>query len=302
MRDSRGFILIVVLWIIAILALISAGFSRSVQSHLRDASSASRSAKAESLADAGVNIVALDLIGVRDDRSYTRRFRVDGTPATCGLGTAGSLVVRVQDSSGLINLNLADSKLIAAALIGFGVPVERAGEYADRIVDFRDTDGDRLPSGAEKDEYLAAGVPRGAKNARFDALSELHQVLGLPPDVIAKLIPISTLHSGTAGLDVQAAPALLVTAVEDGLTHLPDIQADVQLGGALPTEFAASSLKRFYTAEVTAFVAGGGRFSRQAEFEVTIGRGSIPNIKAWARGAEAVDDAPSTDADNDPPC
>ena len=52
MRD-RGFVLILVIFVAALLALLAAIFSTSVRSHLRLAAGAIQGAKSEAIADAG---------------------------------------------------------------------------------------------------------------------------------------------------------------------------------------------------------------------------------------------------------
>ncbi len=265
---------------------------------MRDVFSSVRAAQAELAAEGGINLIALDLVSARDDRWYTRKFRLDGVPVICSLGDVGTLIIKVQDSSGLINLNLANDRLIAAALIGYGVDTDKALAYADRILDFRDADEDRRAAGAEKDDYIAAGIARGSRDAPLDSMTELHQVLGLPPDVIALIASLGTLHSGTAALDLSKTSPELRAAVEKGLEALPVDDAPPAMQSRAP-EFSAASLNRYYVVRVDAILSGGGQFARLAEIDAQGARGSLPKITSWSRGEET---AASPDSPGEEPC
>lgn len=280
-RDD-GFVLIVVLLVLAILAVISVGFSRAVQSQLRNTSSAVRSAEAEFLADAGVNLVTLDLVSVRNNRLHAAKFGVDGTPAACRISDRATLAVTVQDASGLINLNLADDRLIMAILMGSGISPSLATEYAHRVLDFRDGTNTTLQS-AEAAEAFAR-LRQSRKTTGFASLLELHQVPGLPGNIVALLQSASTLSSGTAGLDPNVTAAALLAKIKTGLSQLPS-SGGIDFG-ILPPEFSASSLKRYYHVRATAWLDGQGAFVREAEIDLQAGR-SMPVLKAWTRGDDA---------------
>jgi type II secretory pathway component PulK len=77
-----GFVLIVVIWLIALLALFAVGFSASVRSHLRWTANSVQTAKAETIADAGVQLAVLSLVASSQSRGKPRRFPIDGQPTT----------------------------------------------------------------------------------------------------------------------------------------------------------------------------------------------------------------------------
>ncbi|MFA5949765.1 MAG: hypothetical protein WC807_05730 [Hyphomicrobium sp.] len=299
-RDQQGFVLILVLWMVVLVALMAAAFSRATQSYIREVASRSRSAQAEAIADAGINLVALDLAAVRDAPRRSRRFPLDGGETACQLENAGALFIRVQDAGGKVNVNLADQRLLAALFIGLGATPEAATRYADRIIDFRDRDDDRRVSGAEREEYLVAGSLRGPKNASFEAFEELHQVLGLDASMIAAMEPFTTLHSGIAGLEPAATSAKLAALINHGVSQLPFSTAAGFTADGLPPEFTVASPRRIFVASVTARLEGGATFVRDAEIDVLPGRGALPAIKTWRRGRDDEDRGGSTD--ELPPC
>src|SRR5262250_1218690 len=78
-RSQRGFVLLVVLSVLGLLAVVAASFAQVARNHMRLAAVASEGAKAEALADAGVHIVILDLVAARDSHASGpgRRFSLD---------------------------------------------------------------------------------------------------------------------------------------------------------------------------------------------------------------------------------
>lgn len=300
LRDQRGFVLVVVLWIIAILAIVAAAFSRSVQGYVREASSSARTADAQMMADAGANLVAYLFTANRGRPDLQRRFGVDGRIFACRFAELGTLQIAVQDAGGKVNVNLADPRLLAALMSGLGVPVEAAVRHADRIVDFRDPDDETNPSGAERQAYLDALAPRGPKNAPFESLLELHQVLGLDAATVATISPYLTLNSGSAKLDPAVTPAALTVILNKGLRLLPFAKGFSILEDRVPEEFSGTAQGRHYWVSITARPDAGGAFVREATIDLQSPDNPRPRFIGWDIG---TDTGPSTDAvETPPPC
>ena len=67
-----------------------------------------------------------------------------------------------------------------------------------------------MSGGAEDDDYAAAGRPYGAKDAPFESIAEVEQVLGMTPAIYAKVEPFLTVFSGNGTPDASyAAPEVL---------------------------------------------------------------------------------------------
>ncbi len=175
-RD-KGFALIVVLWLGVLLALMAAGFASAVTSRLRATSADADLVRAEAFADAGARIALLDLMNAGSRNGSPPRFARDGTPLVCALEGEAVLVIQAEDEEGKVNLNLADERLLTALFAGLGSTDDEARHYADAIIDFRDADDDKRLNGAERDDYHGKGA--GPKNAAFQSIDELDQVLGL---------------------------------------------------------------------------------------------------------------------------
>jgi general secretion pathway protein K len=75
-----------------------------------------------------------------------------------------------------------------AALFGsVGVDPGKAQSLAAAIADFRDADNLVRPRGAEESEYRSAGLAWGPKNAPFQAVEELQQVLGMTDEIYGRV-------------------------------------------------------------------------------------------------------------------
>jgi len=81
------------------------------------------------------------------------------------------------DPAGRLNLNTASAAQIEA------LP-NMTGDLAAAIVDFRDSDDNPLPYGAESAFYLGLPQPYRARNAAFTNLSELLLVRGMTPAIL----------------------------------------------------------------------------------------------------------------------
>jgi type II secretory pathway component PulK len=296
---QNGFVLIIVIWVMAFLSLAAIAVTRSVQAHIRQAAHQLQSRSAELLADAGVTLAMLDLTKTQsrgDARTdvgtaKSRRFPIDGSPVQCALDGA-VLTISVQDTGGRISLNTGSERLLQALFLGLGLPLDGARRAADVVMDFRDADDIRRPSGAEKPEYAAARRTLGAKNEPFDALEELHQVLGLDAPVISAMKPHVTVHSGTAGLDPRVTSTALAEIVVRGAALLPNAPLTTPSFGdqkaTVPNEFAIGSPQRSFNITVSAEVPGGTVFVRDAVVELSQGRNASPNIKLWRRGPRPI--------------
>jgi general secretion pathway protein K len=181
--DQRGIALIAVLWVVAILALVAALFMREARTEIALTRNLAEEAKAEALAEAGVNRAIVILLGLDDSVHW----RVDGTPFAFAYA-GGTVQVSLQDEGGKIDLNRAGDAVLQGLLTSVGVGPEAAQHLVDAIADFRDADDLRHVNGAEDAEYARAGLPYDAKDAPFAATDEL-QVFGMTPEIHARVAP-----------------------------------------------------------------------------------------------------------------
>jgi len=305
-------VLLVVLSALGLLAIVAASFAQIARNHIRLAAVASDGARAEAFADAGVHIVILDLVAARESQPPNRRFALDATPLTCGIGSDGTtLTIAVQDEAGKVDLNISGEPLLRALVLGLGLS---AGEAAvGAILDYRDEDDDRRLSGAERAEYLAAGRSHGPRNGPFLAVEELASVLGITQADADRLRPFVTIHSGLAAIDANVAPRALIEIIArgggrdsgssllDGDLAASDLPAMAHRGGQLPPRFLAASTRRAFSVRSEARTAGGATFVREAVVEFVAPSPSAFLLRRWYRGAVATPGA-SPAGQALPPC
>jgi len=311
-RD-RGFILIVVISALGILALVAASFAQMTSSHVRTAASAVQSAGAEALADAGVQLAILDLVASQPAGAPRQRFARDGAARACEADGGGVLVISVQDEAGKVDVNSGNERLLRALFSALGIPVSAA---VDALLDFRDADDNPRPHGAEQADYAAAGRSQGPKNAPLSVVDELEQVLGLSAADVARLRPHVTVYSGQSALAPSVASARLVALLSRPSASIPseDTSATKQLATKeddagsesllrqLPREFVGGSGGRYFSVRSEAH-AGRALFVREAIVELATSRARPYVLHRWHRGSVRVDGpAPGSEGEALPRC
>lgn len=286
-RGERGFALVAVIWIATLLAVVAFIFTTSVRSYISSAEADLATAGAEALAEAGVNLAVLDLVtsaGI-DGR---RRFPVDGSSVVCRLGDGDLLTLSVRDEAGKADLNVASDGLLRALFMGLGLSRPDADARVDAIGDFKDSDSDKRLNGAETDEYAAAGMIAGPKNAAFDAVEELAGIPGFDGELVRKLRPFLTVHSGQDGIDPGSVSAELAAALrrgyEDGQDALPSL---LDGSSPLPPPFVSASTQRVFGIQSEVRTARGARFVREAVVSLVEGVSSARTAPGGRSNASA---------------
>jgi general secretion pathway protein K len=228
---QQGAALLLVLWLIALLTALVSAFALTARVEALQGRTLGDGARAQELARAGLEY-ALARVG---DPSPATHWQPDGR--TYHWQFDGSdIEIRIVDESGKVDLNQADPALLAALMRVSGVDGDRATHVAAAIADWRDVDTLVQPNGAEDAEYAAAGLPYGAKNAPFDTVAEVEQVLGMTPQIFAKLQPYLTIYAGRAMPDPVFAPGPVRTAMGlDAGTGLLQRTNDAAAGGFVDT-------------------------------------------------------------------
>jgi len=293
MRSDGGFVLVSVLWLLALLTLVMLVLLTAVRLDVRATGQLIGHAEAEALADGLMRLVALRL-GDRERRPLTDAgLARNGTPMRCEHGDA-TVAIAVTDVGGLVDLNAASARLLEWLLRGLDVAPEKATALAAAIVDFRDADDVPSINGAESAAYRAAGLGHGPKNALFETVTELDQVLGMDPALLDRLRAVATVHSRQPGIDPSLAPREVLSAAAASRTD--GAAAPATLGSpapaTIPSEFRISSRARAYRVTVGVQLPGGGRFTREAviEPERTAPLGFL--VREWTVPPPALADVP----------
>ena len=201
---QRGAALILVMWILVLLTALIGTFAGSARIEAMQARQVRSASIARQAAQAGVEYAVLRML-VPD---IAQRWVPDGRAYAYAIGAA-KLDIHVLDESGKIDLNTASPELLAKLLLAAGLDPAHASGLASAIVDYRDEDHLLLPGGAEDADYRAAGRPYGAKDAPYEAVSEVQRVLGMDFALYRKLAPVLTVYSGGEPNPVFAQPLVL---------------------------------------------------------------------------------------------
>jgi general secretion pathway protein K len=229
MKRERGAALLLVLWLIALLTALIGAFALTARVEALQGRILSGGAQAQELARAGVEYSLVRLA----DTEPTTRWLPDGRGYRWSY--AGSEVeLQIVDETGKVDLNQAGQPLLAALMQTQGVDQEQAGRVASAIVDWRDADPlTQVGGGAEDPDYAAAGRPYGAKDAPFETVAEVEQVLGMTPELYARLEPYLTLYSGRGEPDPTYAQAPVLAAMGlDAATYLTQRRSPAPGAGA----------------------------------------------------------------------
>ena len=302
-QHDRGFVLVIVIAVLGLLALAAAGFAQVTRGQVRAAASTIGSSTAQALADSGVQLAVLDLVRARQDPAYRLRFALGEKPYVCDAGDGRRLAVSITDEAGKVDLNTAGDRLLQALLAGVGAAASQA--TTDAIIDFRDDDNSKRPQGAEREEYIGAGRP-GPKNSAFSVVEEVEQVLGIDSALAERLRPHVTVYTGQPGIDTASATRQLLDILARGLNSgtgpaepaAPDQSSEER--SPLPAmRFTGAQGRRFFAVHAEGY-ADSSAFVREAIVELGQNRSRPYTFRRWHRGALKYADAALQDAANEP--
>ncbi len=210
---SRGAALLLVLWLVALLTAVVGSFALSARTEHLQGQVLARGTEARALARAGLEYAIWRV--TREDRRL--RWMADGREYRWDPGTlspGGEVAIRIGDEQGKVDLNMADAELLAALFQATGSPRAEAAAVAAAILDWRDVDELTQPAGGAEDrDYAAAGRHYGAADSPFGSVAELEQVLGMTPDLYARVAPALTVYSGRPVPDPAFAPGAVLAAL-----------------------------------------------------------------------------------------
>ena len=197
-ESEAGIALIAVLWVLMLLSLVAFALSLESRTSTIVARNMADNAAVRAAANAGIQRAILDLLDAR--ASAAAQFRPDGTVYLWRFANS-TIHLSVQNQLGKVDLNKAPPALLTTLLELAGVDPT----LADTIADFRDADDFARPNGAEKADYRTAGLAWGPKNAPFEAVEELQQVLGVTAPIYKRVSRYLTTYSLERTVDPNMA-------------------------------------------------------------------------------------------------
>ena len=208
-QRQRGAALLLVMWLILLLSGLVAGYAVAARIESMQGNGLARGMVAREAARAGVEYAAARLL----DPDPAARWAADGRDYRFAFEGA-RLEVAVRDEAGKIDLNNAGHDLLLGFFIALGETRGVANQLAGAIMDWRDADSLTQPAGGAEDaDYAGAGLAWGAKDAPFETVAELEQVLGMRPALFASAAQYLTVHTGSAQPDVRSADGIVLQAM-----------------------------------------------------------------------------------------
>lgn len=205
LASESGYVTLSVLLIAGLLAAIVSSLLAVSRPALGLARIGGDEVASEALLQGGVSAAAFLLLEARREAD-----KVDGE--TIEFGT-GEIRLSAVDEAGRVDLNSADPTLLAGLFAASGCTSMSAEEFAARVVDWRDEDGDVSEGGAESGEYAEAEVGYAPSNLPFHSVEEMAFLLRLSRADFDRLTPFVTVFSGKAEVDPLAASETVLRAI-----------------------------------------------------------------------------------------
>lgn len=268
----HGAALLLVLWLIVLLTALVGGFAMVAR-----VESLQGRVLVGGLAAQGAARAGLEYALTRLDQSDPRlRWQPDGRPHQWQYAGA-QIEVRIVDENGKVDLNQADITLLTELLLALGAESPEATRVAAAIVDWRDPDLlTQAAGGAEDGDYASAGRAYGAKDAEFEGIAELQQVLGVTPALYARIEPHVTVFSGLPRPDPRFASAPVLDAIGlDGAAVVAGrAQVDPATGGPVAGSMPGARGSGTYSIDSLARLENGRESLLRAV--VRAGQGAVP--------------------------
>ncbi|WP_375056548.1 general secretion pathway protein GspK [Zobellella sp. DQSA1] len=198
---QRGIALVSVLWVLILLTLLATGLSLNSRSQAQQSSNIIHAAQARHAADAGMHLAMLALAQPQDRQPWL----ADGSPYLLRLDDI-DIRVAIFNESGRIDLNAAGPELLDGLLATTGLDDGQRARLVDAIMDWRDGDDLRRLHGAEYDDYIAAGLDYGPRNAPFQTVDEVLRVLGMTPEIYRRIRHSLTIRNPRNSINPLYAP------------------------------------------------------------------------------------------------
>ncbi len=234
MRRERGFALLGVMLVVALLTVVVLELAVAMRLEAAAGRSFRDDLAAAHLAEAAVHqalrevlsqapIQAVDETGAlafyRLVPGSTSPVRLPSLPRTRVPLGPGEFSYRLADEEGRLNLNAAPPDRVRRLLQALGLDRRERDVVADSLQDWRDPDELPHANGAEsEDYYLKRPVPYRARNARMQDLAELLQIRGVTRELYVGhadqpgLAALATVF-GRGMVNVNTAPAPVLAAL-----------------------------------------------------------------------------------------
>jgi general secretion pathway protein K len=190
-RPEAGFALLIVLWTMVLLALLGTQLLSSARSDSQLARNLVDAAEMRAATNGAIQQAIFHLL-----EPPPQRWAADGRPYVVRMGAA-AVRLRIQDEGGKVNLNAASPTLLQALLVEVGEAPAQAASIAAAIVAWRSSATQPGGTAALATQYAAAGLDYRPRGSGFRSIGELGDVLGMTPELLARVRPHVTVYSDT---------------------------------------------------------------------------------------------------------
>ncbi len=209
------------IWLLALLTALIASFAVIARTEALQGHQLRAGTQARYAAQAGIEYAALKLM----ESDAGSRWSPDGRPYRLPFEGA-RVTIRAVDESGKVDLNAADAEILWRLLVAAGAEERRARAIAGAILDWRDPDDLLQPTGgAEDPQYEDAELRYGAKDAPFDTVAEVQQVLGMDYALYRRSAPHLTVFTGMSRPNPAFAQPIVLQALGMDAAGVEDLVA-----------------------------------------------------------------------------
>lgn len=300
---ERGFAMVAVLLVLALIGLLGAEFAYSMRLEARAARNYKDTVMAGYLAEAGLENAIREIVGqgtlvaeaedgeltfYTRDRVALKRLPREAVP----LGD-GQYSYRITDEAARINVNTIAPARLDRLLQLMDVDKQERDTIVDSIRDWIDENGEHRANGAESDDYyLKLPVPYRARNANLDSINELLQIKGITPALfhgtpekpgLADLVTVVGQN-----ININTASKLVLSALGLSDAEILEIQATRRevpyitvgrFGGGRVQGLVANT--KTYRIEAMGILDGKPRARLTAIVE-TGGDPALPAVRVWS--------------------
>lgn len=284
-QTQRGAALVIVVSFVGIFAALALSFTLTTRFHAQRSANAIRAIEAEALFASVFNLVVHDL----SNREPNQPVTFNAPILTCTAGGA-SIVAVLGGENGKVNLNRADSELLAALIAGLSEPPDDPERLAESIIDYRDTD-ERTAQGVNESRAYGVDDEVSMANRPFRLPDELGRVPTIRPELYWALRPHVTVHSAGVRPDAAAAAPDLVTILERGSWSYFDRWRDTA------RRAPPSALGQALNLNTTVTFQNGAQFREERVFRLSRDRGADLLVRHMPLSIKARDIPPA-----DKPC
>lgn len=211
-KPMRGFAIVAVMWMIAVLSILVSGLVTASRSELKSALVAKELVESTALGDAAIELA---MLMQRSDPDYSisrRRYSFDIEAQT--------ILVEVIPAGGLVDLNLAsDTLLLKLFTVTAAMDQAKAEKLLENLMVARSS-GPVQPN----NEQTGANQPLVWRGGPLVYPEDLLQFEGVGFDEYDRIRRLITVIGGTSGVDLRAAPLEVLSMLTDG-----DLEAAQQI-------------------------------------------------------------------------